>query len=274
MSDSSQKIKSSLFTHTLETFPGLSIEDLNKYLPAIRTVEDMSFSLEKMDEGLFLTKCLDGLRQIPNQSIDLIIADPPEDPWISTEEIGQRKTLQEYYQWNNDWLSETYRVLKNTGAVYLFSPWQYSGMYHGLLSNLFKIQSRITWRRKSKVLDNLNQTWVNDTSDIWFATKTDNFLFNQQVVGVKSARAADNPEDSQSNLWLDIPSISEENGKYPQKIYSRILEASSFKLNWVLDPFMGTGDVGLASKKSGRRFIGFETNKDYLLLAMKRINED
>ena len=73
---------------------------------------------------------------------------------------------------------------------------------------------------------------------------------------------------------MDIPSISEENGKYPQKIYSRILEASSFKLNWVLDPFMGTGDVGLASKKSGRRFIGFETNKDYLLLAMKRINED
>ena len=274
MSDSSQKIKSSLFTNPLETFPGLSIEDLNKYLPAIRTVEDMSFSLEKMDEGLFLTKCLDGLRQIPNQSIDLIIADPPEDPWISTEEIGQSKTLQEYYQWNNDWLSETYRVLKNTGAVYLFSPWQYSGMYHGLLSNLFKIQSRITWRRKSKVLDNLNQTWVNDTSDIWFATKTDNFLFNQQVVGVKSARAADNPEDFQSNLWLDIPSISEENGKYPQKIYSRILEASSFKLNWVLDPFMGTGDVGLASKKSGRRFIGFETNKDYLLLAMKRINED
>ena len=274
MSDSSQKIKSSLFTNPLETFPGLSIEDLNKYLPAIRTVEDMSFSLEKMDEGLFLTKCLDGLRQIPNQSIDLIIADPPEDPWISTEEIGQRKTLQEYYQWKNDWLSETYRVLKNTGAVYLFSPWQYSGMYHGLLSNLFKIQSRITCRRKSKVLDNLNQTWVNDSSDIWFATKTDNFLFNQQVVGVKSARAADNPEDSQSNLWLDIPSISEENGKYPQKIYSRILEASSFKVNWVLDPFMGTGDVGLASKKSGRRFIGFETNKDYLLLAMKRINED
>ena len=274
MSDSFQKIKSSLFTNPLETFPGLSIEDLNKYLPAIQTVEDMSFSLEKMDEGLFLTKCLDGLRQIPNQSIDLIIADPPEDPWISTEEIGQRKTLQEYYQWNNDWLSETYRVLKNTGAVYLFSPWQYSGMYHGLLSNLFKVQSRITWRRKSKVLDTLNQTWVNDTSDIWFATKTDNFLFNQQVVGVKSARAADNPEDFQSNLWLDIPSISEENGKYPQKIYSRILEASSFKLNWVLDPFMGTGDVGLASKKRGRRFIGFETNKDYLLLAMKRINED
>jgi DNA modification methylase len=53
----------------------------------------------------------------------------------------------------------------------------------------------------------------------------------------------------------------------------RILQTSSFKLNWVLDPFMRTGDVGLATKQCGRRFIGFETNKDSLLLAMKRIDQ-
>ena len=78
----------------------------------------------------------------------------------------------------------------------------------------------------------------------------------------------------QSNLWLDIPTISEENGRYPQRVFSRILESSSFKLNWVLDPFMRVGDVGVASKQSGRRFIGFETNKDHLLLAMKRIDRN
>ena len=41
---------------------------------------------------------------------------------------------------------------------------------------------------------------------------------------------------------------------------------------WVLNPFSGLGDVGVACKKNGRRFIGFETNKDYLLLSMKRID--
>jgi len=175
MSDSPQNINSPLFTNPLETFPGLSIDDLNKYLPAIRTVEDMSFSIDQMEEGLFLAKCLDGLKQLPDNSIDLIIADPPEDPWNSTEEIGQRKTLQEYYQWNKNWLEESYRVLKNTGAIYLFSPWQYSGMYHGLLSNTFKIQTRITWRKKSNDSISKHQTWENDTSEIWFATKTDDF---------------------------------------------------------------------------------------------------
>ena len=143
-----------------------------------------------------------------------------------------------------------------------------------LLTNLFKVQSRLTWRKKMLNPANKIQTWDNDTSDIWFATKTDDFLFNQKVVGLKSSEDNDLVDDViRSNLWLDIPSLPEENGIIPQKVISRILNASSFKLNWVLDPFMGTGDVGVAAKMSGRRFIGFETNKDHLLLAMKRVDE-
>ena len=206
--------------------------------------------------------------------MDIIISTPPEDPWNSTDVIGQKMTLQEYYQWNNSWLAESYRVLKSTGAIYLFTPWQYSGMYHGLLSNIFKVQSRITWRERFQSKSEQSSTWKNDTSDIWFATKTEDFLFNQQVVGLKSNEPGELNNKVRSNLWLDIPGIAEENGKISQKLYNRILDASSFKLNWVLDPFMGTGDVGLASKQSGRRFIGFETNKDHLLLAMKRIDKD
>jgi site-specific DNA-methyltransferase (adenine-specific) len=273
MPEPPQNINSPLFTNPLETFPGLSIDDLNKYLPAIRTVEDMVMTNDHMKEGLFLAKCLDGLKQIPDKTMDLIVANPPEDPWNSVEGTEQRMTLQEYYQWNNAWLSESYRVLKSTGAIYLFSPWQYSGMYHGLLSNIFKVQSRITWRERLKSKSEQTTTWENDTSDIWFATKTEDFLFNQRVVGMRSSEPAELKDEVRSNLWLDIPGIAEENGKIPQKLYRRILDASSFKLNWVLDPFMGTGDVGLASKQSGRRFIGFETNKDHLLLAMKRIEK-
>ena len=76
----------------------------------------------------------------------------------------------------------------------------------------------------------------------------------------------------ESNLWTDISSVLNDEAHYPQKLISRILDASSFKLNWILDPFMQLGDVGVACKNNGRRFIGFETNKDYLLLAMKRID--
>ena len=274
MSDSTLNINTPLFTNPLETFPGLSIDDLNKYLPAIQTSEEMKMTKDAMVEGMFLAKCLDGLKKIPDQSIDLIVAEPPKDPWNSTDGMGQRKTLQEYYEWNNAWLAESYRVLKNTGAIYLFSPWQYSGMYHGLISNTFKIQSRITWRTKARNSNEKNNTWSNDTSDIWFATKTEDFLFNQRPVGMTSTDPMLDLNVMQSNLWLDIPAISEENGRYPQRVFSRILESSSFKLNWVLDPFMKNGDTGVSCKKAGRRFIGFEANKDLSLMSMKRIDQN
>ena len=81
-------------------------------------------------------------------------------------------------------------------------------------------------------------------------------------------------EEVESNLWVDIPSRPEQWGRYPQKLFLRIIEASSFKLNWILDPFMRGGDVGVSSKKTGRRFIGFEANKDLLLMSMKRIDQN
>jgi len=269
MSNNLKSANSPFYTSPLETYPGLNIEDLNKYLPAIRTVEDISMTLETMSEGMFLAKCLDGIRKLPNQSIDLIIADPPQDLWSSSAMSGEGRTLQEYYEWNNLWLKEAYRVLKSTGAIYIFSPWQYSGMYHGLLSNLFKIQSRITWRKTAN--ENESKTWKNQTSDIWYATKTEEFLFKQHPIGLKT-RDGKKTNGVESNLWIDMPHAPEEGGRYPQKLYSRILKASSFKLNWVLDPFMGFGDIGLTCKVNGRRFIGFETNKDHLLLGMKRVD--
>jgi site-specific DNA-methyltransferase (adenine-specific) len=270
MPDNIKKSISSIPLNPLETYPGLNINDLNKYLPAIRTVEDINMTSEKMSEGMFLSKCLNGIQRLPNDSIDLIIADPPQDIWNSTEENLKGQTLQQYYEWNNLWLGEAHRVLKNTGAIYIFTPWQYSGMYHGLLSNLFKVQSRITWRKESQG-DN-SKTWKNQTSDIWYATKTDGFLFRKNPVGVKNENINQSKYQFDSNLWIDLPYTIDDVGRYPKKLFERVLEASSFKLNWVLDPFMGYGDVAVTCKKSGRRFIGFETNKDHLLLGMKRVD--
>ncbi len=270
MSNDIKKPISDFSPNPLETYPGLNIDDLNKYLPAIRTVEDIKMTPETMSEGIFLSKCLDGIRQLPDQSIDLIIADPPQDLWNNSTDSEQGKTLQQYYEWNGLWLEEAYRVLKNTGGIYIFSPWQYSGMYQGLLSNFFKIQSRIIWR-KTGSKDN-SKTWKNHTSDIWFATKTEGFLFNQKPASPNTHGQEIAMDFFESNLWIDIPHIPENDGRYPQKLFERILKASSFKLNWVLDPFMGYGDVAVTCKTNGRRFIGFETNKDHLLLGMKRVD--
>ena len=56
MSGPSDKIKTYHYNNPMETFPGLTIDDLNRYLPAIQTVEDMSMTLESLKEGIFLAK--------------------------------------------------------------------------------------------------------------------------------------------------------------------------------------------------------------------------
>ena len=184
-------------------------------------------------------------------------------------------TLQDYYQWNEKWLEQTGRVLKSTGSIYLICSWRYSGMYHALLSNYFNIQSRITWKNNTAKDQPRLGIWKNVLSDIWFATKTNEFMFDQKKVsGVSESDKKSNP----TNFWADIieSTIVEDNkmGKNkPEKILNRIIDMSSFKLNWIVDPFMASGCVGVVSKKTGRRFIGFESNQDQLLLAMKRIDQ-
>lgn len=262
-----------MFSNPLETYPGITIDDLNKYLPAILTAEDIAMTEENMQEGLFLANCIDGLKNIPDQAIDLCIVDPSENVWNKIDGNKQQRTLQEYYKWNINWIDEIFRVLKNTGAIYLLTNWHYSGMYHSLLSEKFKVQTRITWKNRNKNINNDNPTWSEKSSDIWFATKSNDFLFNQKAISLKLDREELLEKPIDSNIWVDIPKFSDENSRKPMEIFIKIIEASSFKLNWILDPFMATGDIGLASKISGRRFIGFESDKDRLLLAMKRIDQ-
>jgi len=141
---------SPLFTTPLEPYQGLTIADLNRYLPAIQRVEDIKMTRERMHEGLYLADGKEGLARLPAESIDLIIADPPETPIHSAERRSGALTLQQYYHWNKNWLEESYRVLKPTGAIYLLCEWRFSGMYQALLNDFFQVQTRITWRRSRK----------------------------------------------------------------------------------------------------------------------------
>ena len=263
-----------LFVNPLEASKGLTINDLNKYLPALRRVDDLSMTKDEMKDGVFHGLGLEGLKKIPDNSIDLIVTDPPENPRNNLDERASPVTIQQYFEWNELWLSESHRVLKETGAIYIVCGWRYSGMYHSLLSNQFQIQTRISWMNASSNDQPSLPIWKNSLSDIWFATKSSEFMFKQKPVS-----KANNVEDIPSNFWGDLLGFSlsskdNQSDDIPNEVVSRILKASSFKLNWVLDPFARTGGIGIIAKKIGRRFIGFEINKDKLILAMKRIDSE
>jgi site-specific DNA-methyltransferase (adenine-specific) len=264
----------------MEAVSGLSINDLNKYLPAIQKVDDLYMSTDQMKDGVFLGLGSDGLKKIPDNSIDLIIVEPPESPLQSLDKSRKRMTINEYHDWNNKWLKDSTRALKPTGAIYLICGWKFSGMYQSILSNYFQIQTRITWRNTSPKSQTKPLTWINRTSDIWFATKSNEFMFNQEAVTdeTNNLKSGGSTELGVTNLWSDIMDIQvgatvKMEGDKPEQLIQRILTASSFKLNWILDPF-ASGGIGVIAKKMGRRFIGFESDQDRLLMAMKRIDSE
>ena len=276
----SMERKEPLFKNPIESNDGLSIDDLNKYLPAINKIEDLSMTANQMRDGLFLGLAVDGIKKIPNDSIDIIITEPPESPSQDINDSRKPITIQKYFEWNKNWLKESSRILKQTGGIYLICGWKHSGMYQSLLNSFLKIQTRITWRNSSPKDQTSPLTWINRTSDIWFATKSDEFMFNQEAVTDETNNTKSNGplELGVTNLWSDIMDIQigstiKMEGDKPEQLIQRILTASSFKLNWVLDPFARTGGVGIISKKMGRRFIGFESDQDRLLMAMKRIDK-
>ena len=264
-----------LFTNPLEPYPGLSVDDLNRYLPAVRKADEIAMTIDTMEEGLFLADALDGLKHLPENSMDLILTAPPVSPWRDIGTHGQKMTLQEYYTWNNKWLQESQRILKSTGAIYLLCSWRFSGMYHALLSDYFRVQTRITWRDRRTGTQDQNPTWFNEIGDIWLATKTSDFVFNKEMIANDKKILDSGNTENMSNLWLEYFTMGSDQEKddLPEMLLSKILQASSFKLSWVVDPFMRRGSVGVAAKSMGRRFIGFETDQDSLLMAMKRIDQ-
>jgi site-specific DNA-methyltransferase (adenine-specific) len=237
-----------------ESSSGLTVKDLNKYLPALKTEIDIHFQ-EKLKEGLFKVDALVGLKKIPSESIDLIVTEPALDP-------NSGMSYTSYIKWIEEWVSECKRVLTASGSIYIICPWESSSLYHSVLGKNFIIQSRITAERQIENTE-LSQ-WKNKISDIWFATKTNDYIFNQNYIVNGKNINNPKPEEIKDNLWFHLDY---------EEIVHRVFKASSFKLNWILDPFMNVGAVGVVAKKRGRRFIGFENNQDQILLAMKTINE-
>ena len=263
-----------LFTEPLASFQGLTLSEINRYLPAIRKADDIFPDEGKLEDGLYLADAREGLSRFPDKSVDLIIADPPLNPIREGVNMGAPITLSEYYQWNEDWLAESSRILKATGAIYLMCDWKKSGRYHSLISQYFHIQSRITWQRLIGNDRTQARGWNNALADIWFATKSEEFLFHGNMINLSDEE--ENPQDKVNNFWADISNKEDSNNlneEVPAEIIGRILEASSFKLSWVVDPFTHHGLTGSVAKIMGRRFIGLEINQDRLLMAMKRIDQ-
>ena len=231
---------------------------------------------------------------LPNAFTDLLILDPPYNLSKNYNGTVFNKTNKDKY---SDWFESVVDLLlptlKPNCSIYVCSDWETSAIIYPILESKFIIQSRITWEREKG--RGAKRNWKNNTEDIWFCTRSKDYVFNLESVKLKKRVIAPykengNPKDWQeengencrltcpSNIWTDITipfwSMSENTPhptQKPEKLIAKLILASSKEGDFILDPFVGSGTSAVVSEKLGRRWCGIDANKEYLCWAYKRL---
>ena len=246
-------------------------------------------------DRIILGDMLPMLQYIPDAFADLIIIDPPYN--LSKDFNGLKfgsRTDERYEKYLDAWFPLVCRKLKPDGTLYMCGDWKCTSALQRVIEKELTILNRITWQREKG--RGAKSNWKNGMEDIWFAVKNpDDYYFNLDAVKIRRKVIApykvdgkpkdwDEREDGNfrltcpSNFWDDIsipfwsmPENTDHPTQKSEKLYAKLILASSEKGDIVFDPFMGSGTACVTAKKLGRRFCGIEINEEYCLWAQKRL---
>jgi site-specific DNA-methyltransferase (adenine-specific) len=252
--------------------------------------------IDALNDKIVNQDVFDILALLPKNFVDLLILDPPYNLTKSfSSTTFRRKSLAGYSEWFEGLLVKLLPLLKKTASVYVCSEWCSSTAVHLALDKLLKVRNRITWEREKG--RGAKKNWKNASEDIWFATVSDEYVFNVEYLKLRRRVLAPYtdvngaPKDwndtaegqfrltHPSNLWNDItvpfwsmPENTDHPTQKPEKLLAKLILASTMHGDLVFDPFMGAGSSIVTAKKLNRKFLGVEIEKEYCLLAAKRLS--
>ncbi len=264
------------------------------YLDRCITITQVQPNLGAVMDKTIIGDMLEVCTMLPKKSVDLIIADPPYNLTKSFNgtTFAKKKNI-DYEEYTRRWLSVVKPLLKENGSIYVCCDWETSLIVGKVLSEFFHVRNRITWQREKGRGAKAN--WKNGMEDIWFATNSNDYVFNLDAVKIRKKviapyRVDGKPKDwdetesgnyrdtCPSNFWDDItiPFWSmAENTAHPtqksEKLMAKIILASSTEYDVVFDPFLGSGTTSVVAKKLNRHYIGVEIEAQYCVWAEQRL---
>jgi len=230
---------------------------------------------------IYCLDCLDFLSLIDDNSVDLVITDPP---YLTTGESWDKVEV-----FTDEVVSELFRVLKETSSIYVWcgigEKSQSLIRWFPLLSKYFHFKDLITWKKRRGI--GMRKGWLYTREEImWFVKNNDKFIWNidsqyneneeNQFKKGFTGYECKSRFKRFSNVWTDIPEFLG-NKKVahftpkPLEALERIIKVHTSKNDIVLDPFMGLGSTAVAAKMLDRNFIGCDISQDYVDEARKRI---
>jgi len=252
----------------------------------------------KKNFTLYQGDCLDVLKKIEDNSIDMIFADPPYFLSSGTftcqngKKVSVKKGdwdlsngLKKNFEFQVSWIKECKRVLKPSGTIWI------SGTYHSIYQCGFALQmagyhilNDIAWL-KPNASPNLSCRMFTASHETVLWARKDKIgkhVFNYEVMRNWEPKLADkihNKGKQMRSVWaINTPPKEEKKfGKHPtqkpSELLNRIVLASTNKGDTILDPFTGSSTTGLAAYFNGRNFIGVDKEEEYLDLSIKRFED-
>ena len=225
--------------------------------------------------------CFEKLKEIPDQSIRLILTDPPYN-------IAKYSTGNLLFDWrsdiNNDlaeWdLCELYpadlvdefkRILAPDGNIFIFCSYNIIGEYHKVFDPQFDTFQFMVWHKTNPVPNFRKSSFLNscelivacwNKGHVWnFTTQNDmhNFIETSICMGAERVKGKDG-----KNLHPT---------QKPLAVLEKIIHIASNEGDVVLDCFNGVGSTGIAALKAHRRYIGIEINDEYMDASERRLND-
>ena len=241
---------------------------------------------------IFHGNCLQVLPELPDESVDLIFADPPynigkrfagfHDSWPSDAD---------YAEWCSAWLLNCIRVLKPAGSLYVMTSTQAMPYLDLWLRDRLTILSRLVWHYDSSGVQ-AKKYYGSLYEPILFCVKDPkNYTFNVADIEVEARTGAvrklidyrkEIPEPYKTtkvpgNAWYiprvryRMPEYEEHPSQKPELLLDRIIRASSNCGDVVLDPFGGTFTTCAVAQRLGRRSIGIESQAEYVKIGVRRL---
>ena len=236
--------------------------------------------------------CIEILKSLPENSVDLIFADPPYNLQLRNDLYRPNMTkvdavndgwdkfegFAEYDSFTREWLSASQSVLKETGTLWVIGTYHNIYRVGSIMQDLgFWILNDIVWTKSNPMPNFRGVRFTNAHETLIWAQKKQGakYTFNH-----KSMKALNDDLQMRSDWNLNLATGKERiklNGskvhstQKPEALLYRVMLASSNVGDVVLDPFFGTGTTGAVAKKLGRNWIGIERNKQYIKVAQKRI---
>lgn len=215
--------------------------------------------------------CLELMKDIPDESVDAVITDPPYNISRENHFSSMGRSGVYFGDWDKgfdqvSYLKELFRVLKKGGTAVIFNSQQNVGLLNQYADErdlLFK--DVIYWVKSNPMPRNRDRRYVTSVENaVTIVKKGKKWTFNRQ-------------RPTYENGLFKYPIVSPKERIHPTQKPVQLMEdlvrIHSNENDVILDPFLGSGSTGVACVNTNRNFIGMEVNEEYFNKAKNRIEQ-